>query len=203
MTVCHNPDVLESPAAMRLRQFVREQAQAWQAGTPDFERFERELHEQVMALECELLAAELARYDVTADQIEVAGVTYPPVLTATETYVSAAGPVCVERHLYRPAGHNAKSLCPLELRVGILAGHWTPRAARLGSWAMAQLPRRAQWSSCLTNGVRCGPRAVRWIACRASCRRIGNTRVRLGRRPCVNRRRCPLTQRRWPSRSMV
>ena len=139
MEVCHTSDILESPAAQRLRQFAREHVRAWQTGTPEFESFERELHEQMMALEQELVAAELARYDVVAESIEVDGVPYHPVLTTPETYLSAAGPVRVERHLYRPAGRNAKSICPLELRAGIVAGYWTPRAARLGAFVVAQL----------------------------------------------------------------
>lgn len=139
MEVCHTTDILESPAIQRLRQFVQKRRQAWQSGTPDFEQFERELHEQTMALERELLAAELSRYDVDAEQIEVAGVVYHPVWQDTESYLTAAGEVQVERHLYRPAGHNAKSLCPLELRVGIVDGYWTPRAARQGVFVMAHL----------------------------------------------------------------
>jgi hypothetical protein len=139
MEVCHNPDIFESPAAQRLRQFIRERVKTWETGMPEFEIFEREVHAQMMALERELVAAELARYDVAAAHIEVAGVAYHPVLTATETYQSAAGPVQVERHLYRPRGRNAKSICPLELRAGIVTGHWTPRAARLGALVVAQL----------------------------------------------------------------
>src|SRR5262249_7367277 len=74
------------------------------------------------------------------ERIEVAGVSYQPVLQAPETSLSTAGPVRVERHLYRPAGRNAKSLCPLELRAGIVNGYWTPRAARQGAFGLAQLP---------------------------------------------------------------
>ncbi len=140
MKVSHTFDLLESPAAHRLGQFVRERECAWQGTTPSFEQFERDLHAQMVALEQELLAAELARYDVDAEQIEVEGVRYQPVWVDTETYLTAAGEVPVERHLYRPAGHNAKSICPLELRVGIVDGYWTPRAARQGAWVTAQLP---------------------------------------------------------------
>ena len=122
MEVSHKDDRLESPALRRLGQFVRARQQVWQGGTPNFEQFERELHEQVMALERELLTVELASYDVDAEQIEVGGIAYHPVWVDTETYLTAAGEVCVERHLYRPAGHNAKSICPLELRVGIVDG---------------------------------------------------------------------------------
>jgi len=136
----HKADPLQSPASQQLREFLRAHQQAWQAGTPEFEQFERELHEHVMNLERECLAQELARYDVAAERIEVGGVSYQPVLQAAETYLSSAGPVRVERHLYRPAGRNAKSICPLELRAGIISGYWTPRAARHGAFVVAQLP---------------------------------------------------------------
>lgn len=139
MEVYHSDPILQSPSLHRLGQFVREHAQQWAHSTPDFEQFERELHEQVMALERELVAAELARYDVTAEQVEVEGVTYRPTLTSPETYLSAAGPVTVTRQLYRPAGRGSQSICPLELRAGIIAGHLTPRAARHAAFVMAQL----------------------------------------------------------------
>lgn len=139
MEVYHRDAVLQSPTLQRLGQFVREHAQPWAQGTPDFEQFERELHEQVMALERELVAEELAHYDVMAEHIEVEGVTYHHTLTSPETYLSAAGPVTVTRHLYRPTGRGSKSICPLELRAGIVAGYFTPRAARHAAFVMAQL----------------------------------------------------------------
>jgi len=97
------------------------------------------LHEQIMAIERELLTEELARYDVEAEQIEVGGVTYRQSLTSLETYLSAAGPLTIERHLYRPSGRGSRSICPLELRAGIIRGYWTPRAARQAAFAMAHL----------------------------------------------------------------
>jgi len=140
MAIEHSEEGGQSPASQRLREFLRARQQAWEEGTPEFEQFERELHEQVMTLEREWVAAELARYDVKAERIEVGGESYQPVLQAAETYLSAAGPVRVERHLYRPVGRPAKSLCPLELRAGIINGYWTPQAARHGAFVMAQLP---------------------------------------------------------------
>jgi hypothetical protein len=138
--VKQSEDSLQSPASQRLREFWQGRGQAWQRGTPEFEQFERELHEQVMNLERECVAKELTRYDVTAEHLEVAGVSYSPVVRATETSLSAAGPVQLERQLYRPAGRNAKSICPLELRAGMLNGYWTPRAARHGARVLAQVP---------------------------------------------------------------
>ena len=139
MELCHKNSILENPAIQRLGQFVREHRKQWNSGVPDLEQYERELHEHVMAIECELLGEELARYDVSVEQIEVEGKTHRLTLTSTETYLSAAGPVTVVRHLYRPAGRGSKSICPLELRAGIVAGYFTPRAARQAAFVTAQL----------------------------------------------------------------
>jgi len=146
MEVSHKNEVLARPAAQRLGQFVRKRRQQWEAGEEvlDFEAFEKELHECMMVLECELIAEELARYDVDAEEVEVEGTVYRQALTSTETYLSSAGPVTVERHLYRPAGRSTKSICPLELRAGIVRGLFTPRAARQAAFVMAHLtPREA------------------------------------------------------------
>jgi len=52
MVLCHTDPILGSPAIQRLRQFVREQRHRWTGSTPDFERYEHELHEQMQAIEC-------------------------------------------------------------------------------------------------------------------------------------------------------
>ena len=75
MEVYHSDPILQSPALQRLGQFVRKQRQKRTEDIPDLEQFERELHEHVMDIERELVAEELARYDVTAEEIEVEGVT--------------------------------------------------------------------------------------------------------------------------------
>lgn len=137
MELCHNNGNRESQALAQLNKFLDGQRAAWSDVPPAFEAFERELHENLMNLERELIAKELARYDVASEEIEVSGQRYVRVLTSSETYLSAAGPVTVERHLYRPPGHNRKSICPLELRAGIIGGHWTPRAARQAAYALA------------------------------------------------------------------
>lgn len=139
MTMEHTAIAEPSPAGQRLRNFLATRQRAWQEGVPEFEHFERELHEHMKHVEQEYVAEELARYDVSAERLEVKGTIYHPVGRACETYLSAAGPVRVERHLYRPAGRNAKSLCPLEVRVGIINGYWTPQAARHGAFVMAQV----------------------------------------------------------------
>jgi hypothetical protein len=78
MELCHKNPTLQSPTLEKLGQFVLEWQTRWEKDPPDFERFEHELHERIMALECELLTAELARYDVDVEQLEVGGGHLPP-----------------------------------------------------------------------------------------------------------------------------
>ena len=143
MEVSHGKNILGSPAMKRLGQFVCQQEQKWQTGgnAPEFEDFERELHEHIMAVERELIAEEMSRYDVEGKAIKVEGKVYQPGIRSPETYYSAAGPVKVERQMYQPVA-DGKSICPLELRVGIVGGLFTPRAARQATYAMAHLTSR-------------------------------------------------------------
>lgn len=116
-------------ALERLQQFIEAQ-RARREPREDFEQFERELHRYVVAMECELLGEELARWDVDLPVLEIDGASYRRVLRCATSYLSAAGPVRVERSLYGSGISGEAALCPLELRAGIVEGYWTPRAAR-------------------------------------------------------------------------
>lgn len=128
-----------------LEYFVLKREKQWQNGgeTPEFASYEHELHERLMKLERELLATELERYDVTVKEIEVEGERYGCIMSSGENYLSTAGEVRVERHLYRRVGaEQERCICPMELRAGIIEGYATPRAARQMNFAAAHLPPR-------------------------------------------------------------
>ncbi len=144
MESCHTNSLLDSSAARQLLEFVQQRHEQWAIQTElssvdDFERYEQELHTLIMALERDLVGEELSRYDVTAEGIEVGGKVYRRGVRSPESYLTAAGGVTVERNLYKPVAEDGKSICPLELRSGIIAGYFTPRAARQGAYAMALL----------------------------------------------------------------
>ncbi|MGH8625121.1 MAG: hypothetical protein ACREYC_07585 [Gammaproteobacteria bacterium] len=105
----------------------------------DIEDFERELHEYFVAAEREVLAEELARLDVDLPAVTIGGKLCRRVVRCEESYVSAAGPVRVLRTLYRGGQAEERTLCPLELRAGIVAGRWTPLAARQVAFVVAHL----------------------------------------------------------------
>lgn len=102
------------------------------------EAFEREVHEQIVEVEQEIVAEGLSQFDLDAPVVEVDGQRYSQVYRGQKSYLSAAGEVRVERSLYRAQG--GKAICPLEIGAGMVDGYWTPLAARQGVWVTAQLP---------------------------------------------------------------
>jgi hypothetical protein len=139
MRVLHADDVVVTPesALDRLQAFLT-QRRGSREPVSDIEQFERELHGYFAAAESEVLAAELARFDVDLPAVTIEGEVYRRVVRCEETYVSAAGSMRVMRSLYRSRG-EARTLCPMELRAGMVEGRWTPLAARQAAFVVAHL----------------------------------------------------------------
>lgn len=109
-------------------------------GPRAFAEFERELHERVMAFERDVIAAEMATLDIDADAVVIDGKVHRRVLRQSQTYVTAAGEVEVERTLYKDRT-DAEGHCvsPMELTLGIIGNFWTPRAAQQALWVVTQM----------------------------------------------------------------
>lgn len=91
--------------------------------------------EAAAQLECAVLVEVLRRLDVEAERVVIGGREYGRVGRYPMTYYGMAGPVVVERSLFRPLGErNGKTVDPIALRAGLVGGSWLPGAAR----AMAQ-----------------------------------------------------------------
>ena len=103
----------------------------------DFEEMERTLRALFAEAEREVVGETLERLDVDLPFVEIEGRRYRRVLRSHATYTSAAGAVGVHRTLYRCGGERA--VAPMELRAGIVAGHWTALAARQASVVVAHV----------------------------------------------------------------
>ena len=103
----------------------------------DFEAMERELRALFAEAEREVVGETLERLDVDLPYVEIEGQRYRRVLHSHATYTSAAGTVGVHRTLYRRGRERA--VAPMELRAGIVAGHWTGLAARQASVVVAHV----------------------------------------------------------------
>lgn len=123
-----------------LRRFLDTHRMRDKTGPRSFERFEAELHERMMAAEREIVAAEMARFDVDVDAVVIDGRVHRRVLRQTQTYMTAAGEVVVERTLYKDrADRDGRCVSPMELTLGIVGDFWTPRAASQALWVVSQM----------------------------------------------------------------
>jgi hypothetical protein len=127
-------------ALARIRRFLEDRRVPTKNKPGSFADFEKDLHAKVMEFERELIAEEMARADIDAAAIEVDGVTYRRVVRCEETYFTAAGPVRVERTLFKDrTDETGRSISPMDLRLGIVEGRWTPMAAQLATWVVAHM----------------------------------------------------------------
>jgi len=109
--------------------------------TGDLSAFETELREHLEAVGCAVTAEELARYDIDLPEVVVEEQSYQRVLRCEDVYQSSFGTLRVERSLYR-AEVDDKAISPMELRAGLIEGHWTPMAAKQATFALTHLPGR-------------------------------------------------------------
>ena len=110
------------------------------SGPKDFAEFERKLHERVMEVEREVIGEALTEADIDAPAVTIEGRVHRKVLRSSETYMTAAGPVRVERTLYKDrTDARMKAISAMDVRVGVVDGFWTPLAAKQASWIVAQM----------------------------------------------------------------
>ena len=127
-------------ALARVRRFLEDRRVRRDDKPESFAEFEKSLHAKVMEVEREILAEEMARADIDVSAIVVDGVTYRRVVRCCETYVTAAGPVRIERTLYKDRTDEAgRSISPMDLRLGIVEQRWTPVAAQQAAWVVSQM----------------------------------------------------------------
>jgi len=129
-----------------IRKFLEDHAMQGKTGARDFYEFEKSLHERLLEAERGIVADVMAASDVDADAIEIDGRVHRRVLQSRQTYMTACGEVEVERWLYKDrADPTAHALAALDLRLGIVEGFWTQRAAQQASWVVTQMtPQRAE-----------------------------------------------------------
>jgi hypothetical protein len=140
------PDLFSSASFEALKKLIAEDVlgKTTTGGEDDdFEKWERDLHERVMAWEADLVAARLSRFDETAPEIEVNEIAHRRKGEFEKEYCGLSGKFQLKRALYVPRD-GGKAVCPLELRAGMVEGYWTPWAARVMARAVsASTPREA------------------------------------------------------------
>jgi hypothetical protein len=97
-----------------VRKFLEDHAMAGKTGAREFYDFEKALHARLMEAEREIIGSVMSALDVDADAIEIEGRVHRRVLRRTQMYTTAAGPVSIERWLYKdrcdPTAHALAAL---------------------------------------------------------------------------------------------
>lgn len=129
-----------------IREFLEAHAMAGKTGARDFYEFEKTLHERLLEAEREIVADVMAASDVDADAIEIEGRVHRRVLRRSQTYMTAAGEVSVERWLYKDRRDpTAHAVAAMDRKLGVVEGFWTQRAAEQASWVVTQMtPQKAE-----------------------------------------------------------
>lgn len=124
----------------KLREFLETHAMKEKVGPKAFADFERDLHARVMEVERDVIAAEMVKLDVDADAVVIEGKVHRRVLRQSQTYMTSAGEVVVERTLYKDRSEGeGRCVSPMELSLGVMGDFWTPRAAQQALWVVAQM----------------------------------------------------------------
>jgi len=96
----------------------------------DYGKSEAFLADKAMAIERAGHGVVLAAHDIDEPEVVIDGTLHRQVLRSTATFRTMAGPVPVERSLYRPVGQrNAPTVDPIALRVGVVGEGWLPATA--------------------------------------------------------------------------
>ena len=155
--------IVEVPAAFKaaslccalLFDLAESARRAARAGEPFvYADLERALACGLNALQRDLHAGVLQAMACDKPRVLIDGVPHRRVVRASTTYYSLAGPVVVERWLYRSLlDREAPAVDPIALRVGAVAKSWLPATATAMAFLVQQAPVREAVQTAHTLGV--------------------------------------------------
>jgi hypothetical protein len=124
-----NIERVETPAERELASY-REEIRAMKGEEVDLLTVEQEILERLKALGTEMIAEAMKRADIEAPEIRINGEMWGNRRTSPGTYQSVFGAVTVPRSVYQQAGRGRLGI-PMDLRLGIVEGTYTPKMARV------------------------------------------------------------------------
>jgi len=85
------------------------------------------------------MAAAMKRADARASEVEIHGQRWGNRRSHAHEYETVFGTVSIERGVYQQSGRGRVGV-PLDLRLGMVEGTYTPRLARIATRALASMP---------------------------------------------------------------
>lgn len=132
-------DEMQIETAERALADFRREVAAMTADEIDLLAVERRAQEVTNAYGRALMREVLARADASAPEITIDGEDWGNRRATRATYTTVFGDIEMERGTYQRSGRGRVAV-PLELRLGIVEGAYTPRIARILTKAVALMP---------------------------------------------------------------
>lgn len=126
-------------AAERALQEFRRELKATGPDAIDLLAVERRVQELLNAEGLAVMREAIALADTDAPEVTIGGERWGNRRVLGGTYVTMFGDVEMERSVYQKAGRGRVAV-PVELRLGIVEGRYTPRVARVLTRAVALMP---------------------------------------------------------------
>jgi len=117
----------------------RRDLKAATVGEFDLLAMERGVQEVTNRIGLQLMREVLEKADTTAPEVVIDGAVWGNRRELAGTYVTMFGEVTLKRSVYQRSGRGRVAV-PLELRLGIIEGRYTPRMARVLTRAVALMP---------------------------------------------------------------
>ena len=127
----------ETDAEQALRAFEKKIGEM-QGDSIDLKSVEEEIRRLLEARGAELMGEVLKRADTAAPEVEIDGKCWGNRRAQRGTYYTVFGAVEIERSVYQRAGRGRIAV-PLELRLGMVEGRYTPKMARILTRALAAM----------------------------------------------------------------
>jgi hypothetical protein len=154
---------IETVAQRELNAF-RRQIREMKAEDMNLIDIERKVQDRIKALGREMMVEAMKRADTKSPEVEIDGKRWGNRRTTPGTYQSAFGAFEVERSVYQQAGRGRVAI-PMDLRLGIVEGAYTPLMARVVTRATAVMPEEEAAGYPFTGESMCSmPHCVRSIS---------------------------------------
>ena len=134
MTMTKEMGILER----RMRELTEELG-SMKADEVDLDAVERRVQEMANAWGRMQMAVAMKRADSEASEVDIKGQRWGNRREHGHDYETVFGPVALERGVYQQSGRGRVAV-PMDLRLGIVEGTYTPRLARIASRALASMP---------------------------------------------------------------
>jgi hypothetical protein len=125
--------------AIRMLSEFRDELRKLDVASIDAIALEERVQEMVHELGRELMAEVFRRADTTTSEVHISGALWGNQQRSSAPYMTMFGEIRIERSTYQRQGRGRVAV-PMELRLGVVEGRYTPKVSRIMSRGVGLMP---------------------------------------------------------------